>query len=66
MRNIVIVVLIIALGYTAWRAGDVERQRYAALVGMCPGEIAAIDPVCLAKAEPRTSRMWDIYYALVP
>jgi hypothetical protein len=66
MRNIVIVVLLIALGYITWRAGDVERQRYAMLVGMCPDPVTGIDPVCVAKAEPRTSRLWDVYYALVP
>lgn len=67
MRNFVIVVLIAALAFALWRLGDVDRQRYAMLVGLCDQDTLGIyDMECLESAEPRTSRIWDIYYGLIP
>ncbi|RYG87690.1 MAG: hypothetical protein EON59_06715 [Alphaproteobacteria bacterium] len=66
MRNVAIIMLVAALSFTLWRLGDVERQRYAALVGLCPGTITAVEPICLSTAEPRESALWNIYYGLMP
>jgi len=66
MRSLLIIVLSSALAFTLYRLGEVERQRYAILAGMCPGTIAAIDPVCAANAQPRENAWWNVYYGLMP
>lgn len=67
MRNLVITALVLFAGYSLWRLGDVERQRYAMSLGMCPQDTIGIyDFKCVGAIEPRTSRLWDIYYGLLP
>lgn len=61
-----VTVRIAALAFVSWRLADVERQRYAAVVGMCPGTITLIDPVCLASAEPRDGMIWNFAYGVMP
>lgn len=66
MKDILVVALALLLAFTLWRLGDVERQRYALLVGMCPSEIAPANPICLKDVQVRTSPLWNIYYGLLP
>lgn len=61
-----VIVLVAALAFVSWRLADVERQRYAAVVGMCPGTITLIDPVCLSSAEPREGMLWNFAYGVMP
>jgi hypothetical protein len=66
MRTAVILSLIFAFGWTGWRLADVERQRYPLLTGICEIEHADSHSIyCLQSAEPRTSRLWDLYYGLI-
>jgi xanthine/uracil permease len=58
--------LVVSLAFTLYRLGEIERQRYAMLVGLCLGTITAIDPVCVASAQPRENAWWNIYYGLSP
>jgi hypothetical protein len=65
MRVALIVILAGALAFTAVRLADVERQRYAMLVGLCDLDPAVPSSYkCLETVEPRTSRWWDLYYGL--
>lgn len=67
MKSVLILVLAITLGWTLWRLGDVERQRYVMLVGTCERDAVGLwDFQCLETSEPRTSRLWDIAYGLMP
>lgn len=66
MKSMLIIVLAATLAFTAYRLGEVERQRYAMLVGMCPGTVSMIDPVCVAAAQPRENALWNLYYGLMP
>ncbi|MDX0741207.1 hypothetical protein GOD71_27315 [Sinorhizobium medicae] len=64
MKSTMILMLLVALAWTAWRLSDVESDRYALLTGICDAtEVRAIE--CLRTAEPRISRFWDLYYGLV-
>jgi hypothetical protein len=65
MKTGIILVLFVGLGWAGWRLADVERQRYALLTGLCKidaTDLRSID--CLQNVEPRTSRLWDLYYGL--
>jgi hypothetical protein len=65
MRTAVILSLIFALGWTGLRLADVERQRYALITGICEIDHADSHSIdCLQSAEPRTSRLWNLYYGL--
>ena len=66
MKSLIIVVLAAALAFVCFRLADVERQRYAMIVGMCPGTISPIDPMCVADAEPRENAAWNLLYGLMP
>jgi hypothetical protein len=67
MRNLAVVVLVLLAGFSLWRLGDVERQRYALSLGMCPqDEIGLYNFKCMDEIEPRTSRLWDVFYGLFP
>lgn len=67
MRIAAIAVLAVALAWTGWRLADVERQRYALIVGLCWIDTAQPHSIdCLKTAEPRTNRLWDLYYGLIP
>ena len=67
MKSFLIVLLAVALGWTLYRLGDLERQNYAMVVGLCKQDaIGILDFKCLDTAEPRSSRVWDIFYGLQP
>lgn len=67
MKTLLIIVLAAALAFSLYRLGGVERQNYAMIVGLCKFDAIGVpDFGCLATAEPRTSRLWDIYYGLQP
>jgi hypothetical protein len=67
MKSLLIVLLAAALGWSLYRLGEVEREHYAMLTGMCSQDpIGIYDFGCLETAEPRTSRLWDIAYGLMP
>jgi hypothetical protein len=67
MKTLLIVLLAAGLGWSLYRLGDVERQRYAMLTGLCDqDEIGMFDFKCLDSVEPRTSRLWDVAYGLMP
>jgi hypothetical protein len=65
MRFLVLI-LLAALAWTASRLADVERQRYAMLVGLCELDESNPRPFieCLHTATPRTSPLWDLWYGL--
>jgi len=67
MKNVMIIVLVIALGFIADRAVRAENQRYALLLGMCidgdPGRPPNFD--CLDEVQTRTSWIWHLYYLVV-
>ncbi|QCO54841.1 hypothetical protein EOK75_02980 [Pseudorhodobacter turbinis] len=65
MRLSLIAVLLVTLAFTGWRLADVERQRYALLWGLCqsiPEAPRSLD--CLKEVQPRTSRLWNLFYGL--
>lgn len=66
MRIFLIIILTAALAYTAVRLADVERQRYAMFLGMCPRDEANLSAFfdCITNAEPRASWTWDLLYGL--
>ncbi|PZU88322.1 MAG: hypothetical protein DI528_05530 [Shinella sp.] len=67
MKSLLIIVLAVGLGWSLYRLGDVEREHYAMLTGMCKQDSFGIyDFECLDTAEPRTSWLWDIVYGLFP
>ena len=67
MKSLLIVLLAVTFGWALYRLGDVEREHYAMLTGMCGQDAISIyDFECLETAEPRTSRLWDIAYGLMP
>jgi hypothetical protein len=67
MKTLLIVLLAAGLGWSVFRLGEVERERYVMLVGLCEqDDIGIWDFECLETAEPRTSRLWDIAYGLMP
>ena len=67
MKSLLIVLLAVALGWSLFRLGDVEREHYAMLTGMCKQDAVGIyDFGCLETVEPRTNRLWDIAYGLMP
>jgi hypothetical protein len=66
MKNALIVVLAGLLVFAAVRLVEIENQRYAMLVGMCPGKLdpSLPDPQCLQTVQTRTSWVWHLAYAL--
>jgi hypothetical protein len=64
MRNVIILLLCAALAFVSYRLIDIENQRYALLLGMCPGDLFPVDPICLHSVETRTSWAWHLYYGL--
>jgi hypothetical protein len=65
VKNIVIVGLLAMLAFTANRLAEVENQRYALLLNMCPGKHGLLpDSRCLATVQTRTSWLWNLYYGL--
>ena len=65
MKNIMIVVLVVGLGFVSYRLAEVENQRYALVTGAC--EIDTSLPTwvaCLEDVETRTSFWWNLYYGL--
>lgn len=58
--------LVGALILTSVRLADVERQRYALLIGLCQHDPqSARAPLeCLQTVEPRTSWLWNLWYGL--
>ena len=59
--RVILLLSIVALGLTLWRVAEVERQRYALFTGHCD----EFDIECLETADPRTSRLWNLYFGLV-
>ncbi|MDQ0422464.1 hypothetical protein J2045_003512 [Peteryoungia aggregata LMG 23059] len=65
MRTLALFVLAGISAFSLWRLGDVERERYALILGMCRNQSTlGLDANCLETVEPRESRLWDIYYGL--
>jgi hypothetical protein len=65
MRTMALFILAGISAFSLWRLGDVERERYALILGMCRDQsILGLDAHCLETVEPRESRIWDIYYGL--
>ena len=66
MRTALIVVLAAALAWASVRLADVERQRYAMFLGICPRDKTDLSAFfdCITHAQPRTSWMWDLWYGL--
>lgn len=66
MRILLILALAAALAFTAVRLADVERERYAMFLGMCPRDEANLSAFfdCITNAQPRTSWTWDLWYGL--
>jgi hypothetical protein len=66
MRSAFLIFTVAALAFTSLRLADVERQRYALLMGLCQSDLqsdrASMD--CLQTVEPRTSWLWDFWYGL--
>lgn len=65
MRGLLICLLVVALSWTCYRLADVERQRYALLLGICrfvPENPRSLD--CLRDVQPRASWAWDLFYGL--
>ena len=66
MKNVAIVLLLLALLFIADRLVRIENQRYALFVGMCP--VTPTDPAkqwdCLSKVQTRTSWLGHLYYGL--
>jgi len=55
-----------ALIFVSVRLVDIENQRYALSMGMCPGRNGAPVPdlICIQKTETRTSWIWHLWYGL--
>ncbi len=68
VRIFLIIALAVALIYTIIRLADVERQRYAMFLYMCPRVEANLNTFfdCITNAQPRTSWTWDLWYGLNP
>lgn len=72
MKGLLLVVLTVALAWTAYRLGEVERQRYALAIGICPsfataglgGDLSSYHN-CIAEVAPRSSSVWNILYGLL-
>ncbi len=66
MKNFLIVALVAVTIILAWRLAEVENQRYALLLNMCPGRVtpSAPDFECLKRVQTRTSWLWNLYYGL--
>lgn len=66
MKNALIVVLLASVVFLTARLVTIENQRYAAVLGMCPGKQVPHmqDLACLAAIQSRTSWGWHLFYAL--
>ena len=66
VKNILVVTLLFALMFTSWRLAEVENQRYALMLGMCPDKrgLQLPDLKCLDDVETRIGWVWNLYYGL--
>ncbi|MGU3538882.1 hypothetical protein [Methylobacterium sp. A54F] len=66
MKNAAIFALAVLAVFLAYRLTEVENQRYALTLSMCPGRNGAPVPdlACLRTVQTRTSRAWHLWYAL--
>ncbi|MDT8992732.1 hypothetical protein RQP54_17805 [Curvibacter sp. APW13] len=60
-----IAVLVALLIWTGAALVRVENQRYAMQLGMCRGNVIAVDLACLKNVQTRTGWWWHMYYALI-
>lgn len=65
MKYGIALILALALVWVSWRLADVERQRYALFLGMCPSAMEGPQSlICLDTVKTRTSWLWNLYYGL--
>jgi hypothetical protein len=66
MKNVVLVVLIVLIGYLADRVVRLENQRYALTLGMCRHDPANMAEKfgCLDNVQTRTAWGWHLFYAM--
>jgi hypothetical protein len=67
MKNALIACLLLAVLLLTYRLAEVENQRYALIVGMCPSKDSVTNLPnldCLAKVQTRTHMLWHVFYAL--
>ncbi len=66
MRSVFLIFTVVALAFTSLRLADVERQRYALLIGLCQPDPQSARALmdCLQTVEPRTLWLWDLWYGL--
>jgi hypothetical protein len=77
MKNIAILVLLLAVLFISDRLVRIENQRYALMIGSCPSPSLlhprqTSDPAvhmrqafdCLDKVQMRTSWFWHLFYGL--
>lgn len=63
--KVALLVLALALAFVSDRLVRTENQRYALIIGMCPGRTGLLaDSVCLERVQTRTSWFWHLYYGL--
>jgi len=66
-RDIVIVVLLVAITWLTIALVRVENQRYMMSIGGCPNQLGNGLPPnldCVRNAQTRTHWWWHVYYAL--
>lgn len=61
-KNFAILILVVVCGFLAYRLADVERQRYALLLGQCPPPegLSVPDVECLKSVQPRIHAVADL------
>ena len=65
MKDFLIVVLFGLLVWTLITLADVENQRYALSIGLCPNSSAGKEYLeCINSVETRTNPIWHVVYAL--
>lgn len=65
MRIFLILLLAASLVFVSLRLADVERQRYALMLELCPTVMSTPDAwECLETVRPRVSVWFDFYYGL--
>ena len=66
VKNLIIGLLVLSVLVLGSALIQVENQRYALSLGMCPGPAGGVPPdlVCIAKAETRTGWWAHLFAAL--
>lgn len=69
MKNVLILILLLVIGYMADRLVRTENQHYALLLNSCPEKrtdpsLQLLDFGCLETVQTRTGWLWHLYYGL--